>query len=135
MHGQFLLIDGSKVSKSKGDDLSIPGIIAKGYDPLDLRYFYMTGHYRSFLSFTRDALSAAAKTRQNLIKKLAAQLTHEDIVEFDSFVPGSLYIKLAAYMADDLDTVSLLSALHTGASGSSEHVIDILLFDQEVSRL
>jgi cysteinyl-tRNA synthetase len=29
MHGQFLQIDGAKVSKSKGDDLSIPGIVAK----------------------------------------------------------------------------------------------------------
>ena len=66
VHGQFVLVDGEKMSKSKGNFYRLADIEKKGFDPLSLRYFYFTAHYRSFLNFTWEALEGA----QNSLKEL-----------------------------------------------------------------
>ncbi len=71
LHVQFLNIDGKKVSKSAGDDLSLPGVQEHGCDALDLRYLLMTGQYRNFLDFTREHLRAAQQARKSIIQKCA----------------------------------------------------------------
>ncbi len=135
MHNQFLNIDGWKVSKSKWDDLSIPGIIAKWYDALDLRYFYLTWHYRNFLDFSWEAMESAKKTRSNLAKKISSQVSLEDIKLLDSYVPYPLYKKAEASLADDLDTVSVLTLLHSHAWSSHEDAMDALLLDQVILKI
>jgi cysteinyl-tRNA synthetase len=60
VHGAFLLVDGGRMGKSLGNAYTVADIVAKGIDPLALRYFYMTGHYRKQLNFTWEALGAAA---------------------------------------------------------------------------
>jgi cysteinyl-tRNA synthetase len=60
VHGAFLLVDGGRMGKSLGNAYTVADIVAKDIDPLALRYFYMTGHYRKQLNFTWEALSAAA---------------------------------------------------------------------------
>lgn len=60
VHGAFLLVDGGRMGKSLGNAYTVADIVARGIDPLALRYFYMTGHYRKQLNFTWEALSAAA---------------------------------------------------------------------------
>lgn len=134
MHVQFLQIDGGKVSKSKWDDLSIPGIVAQWYDALDLRYFYMTGHYRSFLDFTWDALTAAKKSRKNLIKKVASFLREWSVITNQ---PWTLYIAVHTALADDLDTVKTLSLIHTSLHDglSSSNISDLLLLDETILKL
>ncbi len=109
MHWQFLQIGGSKVSKSKWDDLSVAGIIAKGYSPMDLRYFYFTAHYRSFLDFTWEALDAAKKSRENLIKKLY-QFTSTSAISTSN--SQDLYLSSCQRLADDLDVVQLFKEIN-----------------------
>lgn len=58
------------MSKSLGNIYSLDDIKAKGYSPLDLRYFYFKAQYSNFLNFTRDALEQARNERQGLIKKI-----------------------------------------------------------------
>jgi cysteinyl-tRNA synthetase len=70
VHCQFLNIDSAKISKSLGNVFSLPDIQAKGFNTLDLRYFYMQAHYRSFQDFTREALEAAKAGRKGLQKKI-----------------------------------------------------------------
>ena len=60
MHGYFLLENDAKMAKSAGEFLRIQALIDRGYDPLAFRYLCLTGHYRSQLNFTWDALDAAA---------------------------------------------------------------------------
>ncbi len=60
VHGAFLLVDGGRMGKSLGNAYTVSDIKARGIDPLALRYFYMTGHYRKQLNFTWEALNAAA---------------------------------------------------------------------------
>ena len=60
MHGYFLLQNDAKMAKSAGEFLRIAALAARGYDPLAFRYLCLTGHYRTQLNFTFDALDAAA---------------------------------------------------------------------------
>lgn len=58
------------MSKSLENIYSLDDIKAKGYSPLDLRYFYFKAQYSNFLNFTRDALEQAKNERLGLIKKI-----------------------------------------------------------------
>jgi cysteinyl-tRNA synthetase len=60
MHGYFLLANDAKMAKSAGEFLRVQALVDRGYDPLAFRYLCLTGHYRSQLNFTWDALDAAA---------------------------------------------------------------------------
>jgi cysteinyl-tRNA synthetase len=60
LHGYFLLMKDAKMAKSAGEFLRLQSLIDRGYDPLAYRYLCLTGHYRSQLNFTWEALDAAA---------------------------------------------------------------------------
>ncbi len=114
MHAQFLNINGAKVSKSAWDDLSLPWLEEKWFSPLDVRYFFFTGQYRSFLDFTYDALEAAKTTRYNIIKKLAGLVGDRlgnfyDIQAED--INHLVYQQMIDPLLDDLDTPKCLAAL------------------------
>lgn len=66
MHNAFLTIEGEKISKSLKNDIYLKDIVAKGYHPLALRYFYLQAHYRTPLSFSWDALASAASALTRL---------------------------------------------------------------------
>lgn len=59
VHGAFLLVDGGRMGKSLGNAYTVSDIVSRGYDPLALRYFYMTGNYRHQLNFTWETLKAS----------------------------------------------------------------------------
>jgi cysteinyl-tRNA synthetase len=66
VHGAFLLVDGGRMGKSEGNAFTLADIESRGFDPLALRYFYLTGHYRKQINFTWEALGAAAKAMEKL---------------------------------------------------------------------
>ncbi len=66
MHGYFILLNSSKMSKSSGEFLRVQLLIDKGYDPIAYRYLCLTAHYRSQLTFSWDALDAAATALERL---------------------------------------------------------------------
>lgn len=70
-HGEFLLNDTGKMSKSSGEFLTLSVLVSKGYDPLDYRYFCLTGHYRSQLKYSEEAMDHARAARQSLFQKVA----------------------------------------------------------------
>jgi len=70
VHGEFLLNETGKMSKSKGEFLTLSVLKEKGYDPLDFRYFCLGGHYRSQLVFSWQSMDSARSARKNLIKHI-----------------------------------------------------------------
>ncbi|MCX6792048.1 MAG: cysteine--tRNA ligase [Candidatus Gottesmanbacteria bacterium] len=70
VHGQFLLVDGAKMAKSKGNFYRFADLEDKGFDPLALRYFYLTAHYRKPENFTWEGLTAAQNSLNELRKQL-----------------------------------------------------------------
>ena len=59
MHGEFMMVDGGKMSKSLGNTYTISDLISRGYAPLAFRYLCLNAHYRSKLNFTWEAMSGA----------------------------------------------------------------------------
>jgi cysteinyl-tRNA synthetase len=72
IHGQFIMVDGEKMSKSKGNFYRLSDIEAKGYEPMALRYLYLSAHYRSFLNFTWEGITGASAALSELQKQVAA---------------------------------------------------------------
>ena len=59
LHNAHITIEGKKISKSLGNTVYLHNIVDKGLNPLALRYWFMTGHYRTPMNFTWDALEGA----------------------------------------------------------------------------
>lgn len=59
MHGRFLLFDGEKMSKSKGNLYTIQELIEKGFKKSAIRYALISSHYRQNYNFTFDGLKVA----------------------------------------------------------------------------
>ena len=77
IHGAFLLVDGKRMGKSVGNAYNLHDIEEKKFNSLDLRYFYLTGHYRKQINFTREALNSA-KTALLKLRELLKGYKKED---------------------------------------------------------
>lgn len=94
VHGAFLTVDGGRMGKSLGNAYTLADLEKRGYSATDLRYFYLTGHYRKQLNFTWEALTAAQKSlhilREIVIKLKADEaertvLSEEKLAKIDEF--------------------------------------------------
>lgn len=91
MHGEFLLVDNGKMSKSLGNTYTIADLKKKGYNPLAYRYFCLNAHYRNKLNFTWDAMKAAQ-------------------VSYDRFIEGTLAHKNARPGAENKTEAEVIDA-------------------------
>ena len=66
MHGYFLQIDNTKMAKSTGEFLTLDVLSEKGFRPVDYRYFCLTAHYRSQMSFSWKSLESARTALKRL---------------------------------------------------------------------
>ncbi|MEO8537018.1 MAG: cysteine--tRNA ligase [Betaproteobacteria bacterium] len=104
MHGYFLVHNDAKMSKSAGEFLRVAALVERGYDPLAFRYLCLTGHYRTQLNFTWDALDAAAT---GLARSRAAYyaLPADRSVEPDA----AALAQFVTHVNDDLNTPRALA--------------------------
>ena len=80
IHGEHLNDETGKMSKSKGEFLTISLLQEKGYNPLDYRFMCLNTSYRKVLVFTYDALDQARSTfikLKNRIKSISNELDNE----------------------------------------------------------
>ena len=110
-HGEFLLNDSGKMSKSSGEFLTLESLIEKGFDPLDWRYFCLTGHYRSQLKFSFEALESAKNARGQLVRKISSMLSSSDVAKELSEKALDKENEFFAYMSDDLRSPQALATL------------------------
>jgi len=66
LEGEHLLVEGEKMAKSLGNIFTLADIEKKGFEPLALRYLFLTAHWRSKLNFTWKSLEAAQNALDNL---------------------------------------------------------------------
>lgn len=110
LHCKFLLVDGEKMAKSKGNFFTLRDLLAKGYEPRAIRYLLLSTHYRSPLNFTQEGIKQAATTVARLVdflhkvkayrKKVRysenlAQKTAQAKAEFEQAMDDDLNISLA----------------------------------------
>lgn len=98
LHGEFLLSEKGKMSKSSGEFLTLQLLKDKGFDPLAYRFFVLSCHYRKQLQFSYEALTGAdngLKNLRNNIRNLkdaeGANSSKEKIEAYKSEFEEALY--------------------------------------------
>lgn len=66
LHGEWLIEDKGKMSKSKGEFITLQTLIDRGYSPMHYRYFLLNAHYRRKLKFSYEGMGAAKNGYENL---------------------------------------------------------------------
>jgi cysteinyl-tRNA synthetase len=109
VHGAFILVNGERMSKSKGNLYTVYDLEKEGYDVLALRYLYLQTHYRQEMNFTFDSLDAA----QNAYKKLVVDISHwEEPSESQGKMPASIFEDFEKRFLDALnDDLNMPQAL------------------------
>ena len=119
LHNGFLLIDSEKMSKSLGNFLTARAALSE-YNPLALRFFMLSAHYRSPINFSRESLEQseagvarlrncrsdldfAAKTRVNKDSNFDVSKFKAELAELDK--------KFADSMNDDFNTAAAMGVL------------------------
>lgn len=107
-HVHHLNTAGGKMSKSKGEFLTVSLLEEKGYDPLVYRLFCLNSHYRRSLVFTYENLDNAAAVYKSLVSKIAAL---ENSGGIDSAEYERLKKEFTDAMDNDLNTAQSLTVL------------------------
>lgn len=71
LHCGFITIDGQKISKSLGNTYTLADLESRGFLALDLKMWFLSGHYQGTRNFTFESLEAARTRRQNWRSRIA----------------------------------------------------------------
>ena len=110
MHVLHLNTNSGKMSKSKGEFLTVSLLEDKGYDPLAYRLFCLQSHYRKSLVFSWENLDNAQGTYNKLINRIAALKPAGEAVDKDAV--AALKSKFTAALDNDLNTSLAVTALY-----------------------
>ena len=109
MHGEHLNDAEGKMSKSKGEFLTISLLEEKGYDPLSYRYFCLNSHYRNQLIFTWEALDGA----EQAYKKLKARIKQLDKTpDLNENKTDAYQVRFKQAIENDLNTSSMMTLVY-----------------------
>ena len=111
LHGEFMLVDGGKMSKSLGNTYTIAQLEEMGYSPLSFRYFCLNTHYRKKLNFTFEGLKAAQTAYKRLLNALYEHKVSKNAT--DSAVLDKYKSEFRAAIDDDLNIPLALGLLWT----------------------
>ena len=81
IHGEFLLIDGGKMSKSLGNVYLLSDITKKGYDPIAYKLFCFSAHYRNKLNFTWEGIEMANQSLKRLREGYQKHFEGKEIIK------------------------------------------------------
>lgn len=120
VHNNMITINGQKMARSLGNYITLDQLFSgehpllqQKYSPMTVRFFILQAHYRSTIDFSNEALQAAEKGLQKLIKASATlknlKASPESTLDIES-----LRSKCYEAMDDDLNSPLLLSCLFEG---------------------
>lgn len=112
MHGEFLVLDNGKMSKSTGDFLTVSRLEDEGYSPLDYRYFCLQSKYRKQLLFSFDNLNDARNGYKKLKERIAIVLTSinkDDVINSEKI--ATYKEKFVSFISDDLNIANAFTVL------------------------
>lgn len=109
-HVHHLNTEGGKMSKSKGEFLTVSLLEEKGYDPLVYRFFCLQSHYRKSLVFSWENLDNAKLAYEKLAAKIAGIL--DGLGDIDEAKSAELKKKFTDAMDNDLNTALAVTAVY-----------------------
>ncbi len=111
MHTRFLLVEGAKMSKSKGNFFTVRDLLEKGVDPAVIRHELIKAHYRANMNFTMKGLEDGASAVRRL-RDVAADLAKRSGGKASEVGLDHPAVKrFAEALADDLNTAGALGVL------------------------
>ena len=132
-HVRFLMIDGSRMSKSLGNYISFDEVLSR-YSPDPFRYFYLSTHYRKPIDYTEEAMSSAENSARRLMNTLdlieeALRAEGENLdytINEENFLRevDEQKRRFEEAMDDDLDTHGALDTLHAMSKAINEYIAD-----------
>ncbi len=123
-HNEHLNDESGKMSKSKGDILTVQTLIQKGYNPLSFRFMCLQSHYRRQLTFSYASLDGAEIAYKKLKNKVLS-LKKDGNVNSDAY---EFYNnKFTEYLKDDLNTANAITLLYDLLK--DEHTNDITKYE------
>ncbi len=110
MHGEFMMVDNGKMSKSLGNTYTVSDLKERGIMPLTFRYFCLNAHYRNKINFTWDAIKASQKAYIRLLEAVSA---NKDAASDETLVPlcEEAYAAFCEAVNDDLNVPKALGLL------------------------
>ena len=138
LHNEHLVVNQEKMAKSKGTGLSVAEVEERGFDPLALRYLYLTAHYRTRQNFTWEALGGAQSSLNELrarISNIKNQISNRKTLSQEKLEKVDTYRKqFDAALAGDLNTPQALAVVWEALKSNipSQDKYDVLLDFDEV---
>ena len=132
-HVAHLNTNDGKMSKSKGEFLTVSLLQEKGYDPLAYRYFCLQSHYRKALVFTWENLDNAVAAYNKLIARIAGLKPEGEV---DQVVFDEYKAKFTQTMGNDLNTSMGVTAIFDVLKAKTNDATKLALigdFDQVLS--
>jgi cysteinyl-tRNA synthetase len=124
LHAKHLLVNGEKMSKSKGNFFTLRDLLEKGYDPMVIRYALLSVHYRHQLNFTFESLKEAREVIEKLdncyfqclsrVGRTAYPKCDSDY--YRNVVCGHAIEEIMKWMSDDLNISAALSEFLEGVT-------------------
>ena len=106
IHAEHLLVEGTKMSKSKGNFYTLRDLLEKGHSPRSIRYLLLSAHYRKQLNFTFDGLKQADQALDridNLLLRLKdIKKEEESFPELDGII-NAFFDEFTETVDDDLN--------------------------------
>ncbi len=107
IHGEHLLFEGRKMSKSSGNVLLVSDVIAKGLDPLAIRLSLLEHRYRSQMDLTWNSISASHKNLNRIRERM------QEWSKSSGSVDKNYLAQFESALNEDLDTNKVLQLLRT----------------------
>lgn len=138
LHCRHLIVDGEKMSKSKGNFYILKDLFQKNIDPVVLRFLLLSTHYRKMLNFTFEALDQANASLQR-IKDFLYELKNHPFKEGESKAVSNIVEKtrknFAAGLSDDLNISVALRALFDMIREVNSLIAKNKVFSQDAEKL
>jgi len=105
VHGRHLLVDGEKMSKSKGNFYTISEFEKRKIDPIAFRYLCLTTHFQSQLNFTWKSIEAS----RNALNKMIEFMKTENDKDGEGYIINEFDDKFKEALENNLDTPKALA--------------------------
>ena len=132
-HVHHLNDPAGKMSKSKGEFLTVSLLEEKGYDPLAYRWFCLQSHYRKTLVFSWENLNNAAAAYTKLLNRIAALKPEGDV---EAAVLDEYREKFLQQVGNDLNTSMAVTAVFDALKAKANDATKLAIlgeFDQVLS--
>jgi cysteinyl-tRNA synthetase len=136
-HGEFLIDNGGKMSKSSGEFLTLSLLEKKGFNPLSYRYYILNSHYRKQLAFSFDSLKSTENAYYKLKNKIKTLKENEDANCKVSDSVNKYINEFKNCLADDLNTANAITVLYNALKSedlnNTEKLFIVSNFEQVLS--